>query len=218
MLGQPRVSGDATPPDELVPPTIPGPRADVRERRHGTSTDHAVNPPPRGPSDAIRQELMTHATPDQEHKQPSRQRGLFGFSGRLSHSPGGLGLCVSSRAPSRAGRSPYNSEPSIEATDSTTTSRRIFGETPAITHHPHQHAIPGRAPRPAFEAAGDPPPRHLPRPAGAQRAGCNGVGGGRCYRLRPWSPTQVTGRNLRLLRSRSRDSPATTPFSRSRGC
>jgi len=45
-------------------------------------------------------------------------------------------------APSRAGRSPYNSEPSIEAPDSTTTSRRIDGETPAIKHHPHRQSYP----------------------------------------------------------------------------
>ena len=63
---------------------------------------------------------------------------------------------MSSLAPSRAGRSPYNSEPSIEAPDSTTTLRRIGGETPAITHHPHQQAIAGCASRPPSQAAGGP--------------------------------------------------------------
>jgi hypothetical protein len=128
-----------------------------------------------------------------------------------------LRLCRSSRPPSGAGRSPYHSEPSIDAPDSTTTSRRIGGETPAITHHPTHEAIPGRAPRPASEAAGEPPAPTVPRPAGAQRAGGNGVGGGRwwCRRARP--PTQVTGRNPLLLRFRSRVSPAITRVSHSRG-
>ena len=150
MLGQPRVSGDATRPTSSRPRPIPGPRADVRAPRQGTSTDHAVSPRPHGPSGAIGQELMTRTTAGREHRNPARQRGLLGLSGRLSHSPGGLRLCVSSRAPSRAGRSPYHSEPSIEEPDSTTTSRRIFGETPAITHHPHHQAIPGCASRPAI--------------------------------------------------------------------
>ena len=105
---------------------------------------------------------MTRTREDLEHTYLTRQRGLLGFSGHPSHSPGELGLCVSSRAPSRAGRSPYHSEPSIEAPDSTTTSRRIPSETPAITHHPHHQVIPGSAPRPASQAVAYRPRRLSP--------------------------------------------------------
>jgi hypothetical protein len=121
----------------------PGPsqtNAQTSERWQRTSTDHAINPRPHGPSGAIGEELMTRAGAGREYKQTSRQRGLLRFSGRLSRSPGGLRLCVSSRAPSRAGRSPYNSEPSIEAPDSTTPS----GE---FTAKPQQsHTIPTTRP------------------------------------------------------------------------
>jgi hypothetical protein len=106
-------------------------------------------------------------------------------------------------APSRAGRSPYNSEPSIEAPDSTTTPRRIGGETPAIMHYPHHQALPRCASRSASKvAAVDTAPR-IPR-------ACRGVAGrvsgrrcGRCCCRRPWPPTQVTGRNPLILRFRS---------------
>ena len=124
---------------------------------------------------------------------------------------------MSSLAPSRAGRSPYNSEPSIEAPDSTTTSRRIFAETPAITHHPHHQATPGRAPGPASEATGVATASALPWGWRSASGRCERVRRGRCYPLRPWSPTQVTGRNPGQVRFRSRFSPADAHFSRSRG-
>ncbi len=41
-----------------------------------------------------------------------------------------LRLCLSPRAPSGAGRSPYHSEPSIEAPDSSTASRQVKPKPP----------------------------------------------------------------------------------------
>ena len=160
---------------------------------------------------------MTRTTADREHTHPSRQRGLPGLSERLSHSPAGLRLCVSSRAPSRAGSSPYTSEPSIEAPDSTTTSRRIRGETPAITHHPHHQALAAALRDRHPKRRANPPRRLFLRPAGPHRGGCKDVGGGRCWCPRSWPPTLVTGRKPGLLRFRSRFSPAVAQFSRSRG-
>ena len=163
-------------------------------------------PRPRDQSGAVRQELMTRTTAGREDTNPSRQRGLLGFSGRLSHSPRGLRLCVSSRAPSRAGRSPYNSEPSIEAPDSTTTSRRIFVETPS--NHGQSRIPPGgqHAPTPSARSRcltrqGVKPGPHVVIPA----------------HPRKWGPTLVSVPNPPFLCLRSHEIPADHAFLGCRG-
>ena len=68
----------------------------------------------------------------------SSKLGSSRCRGRLRALRENVWLCLSSRAPSGAGRSPYHSEPSIEAPNSSTLSRRLK-QKPPQTHDIQPH-------------------------------------------------------------------------------
>ena len=182
-------------PDELVPDPAARQHSDVREQRAENLSRSRRDPRPlRSVRSNQARKPMTRTTSAESTQTRPVNVGFLATQGAFRTHQESSGY-VSSRAPSGAGRSPYNSEPSIEARDSTTTLRRIGGETPAITHHPHQQAIAGCASRPPSQAAGGPaaptvpgtPKRSGQGVCASVEAGVAGCGSGRL----PKSPGEI---------------------------
>jgi hypothetical protein len=119
--GQPGTSRTASPPNNPLQNSISPAQTKAAPRiRDG------CGPRDEREGDAISNGDSGHQ--DVQHR--STRVGFRGVEGAFVLSRRTIRLCPSSRAPSIAGRSPYHSEPSIEAPDSSTLSRQIKPKTP----------------------------------------------------------------------------------------
>ena len=139
------------------PETHRGARANLGQgratprRSHQRGTRHAGSGSNHGDSNATdrhhrrrmsgRAEAVTGAHDSHQRVKPrSTNVGSSKSRGRLGALQENVRLCLSSRTPSGAGRSPYRSEPSIEAPDSSTPTRHVKPKPPQTRAiHPIRH-------------------------------------------------------------------------------